>query len=311
MQPNSPSAFLLSAVLHSVIAGLVLFFTYGLNREAKDPPRIFELVAGEGDNYLATEAPALGVEGGIKLAMPEIPVITPAPLERAPAAPEPVIERAPVVTPAPPPKAPAETVIRNFSKDVKRISSKRQANLEAAEKKKRDAAEREAARKAKEEALKSQRMTKEDFDRQNKKKGAPAPKAGARVPKVAKIDAEGIARGVIGGSTANKIGGAGGKALTRSEGDALDLYFSLLKRRLHEALDRPPGLADSLVAVAEFRIAANGMMSEVRIKRSSGSKEFDDAVLEAFARVRSVGPRPDRRSEVVSLSFRMREVELE
>ena len=110
-----------------------------------------------------------------------------------------------------------------------------------------------------------------------------------------------------GKSTANKVGGAGGKALTRDEGDALDLYFSLLKRRLKEALDKPPGLSDSLVAGVEVRIAANGLLSGAKVTRSSGSAEFDHAALAAIAHVRSIGPRPDGKSEVLSIPFLMKE----
>jgi colicin import membrane protein len=33
----------------------------------KDEPKVFELVAGAGDNYAATAAPALGSAGGVKL----------------------------------------------------------------------------------------------------------------------------------------------------------------------------------------------------------------------------------------------------
>lgn len=314
MRSTSPSAFLLSATLHGILVGLVLFFTYGVHQRAKDAPKIFELVAGEGDNYMATEAPALGVPGGIKLAIPELPAAKPSPpepapiqaepvIEPAPAKPAPVVERAPAVAPAPPPP----DVIRDFSKDVKRISQKRQQRLETAERKKREAAER----KAKEEELKNRRMTKEDFDRANKSKGGAAPKGGSST-KVARIDAEGIARGVIGGSTANKIGGAGGKALTRDgDADPMDLYFSLLKSRLKDNLDKPPGLSDSLVAVVEVELAANGTMSGARIKHSSGSQEFDQAALAAVARVRSIGPRPDKRSETITIPFRMRELDEE
>lgn len=311
MQPTSPSAFLLSATLHGVCIALVLFFTYGLTQGVKESPKIFELVAGEGDNYMAEEAPALGTPDGVGVAMPDIPapkVFTPpepAPLQAAPApapaAPEPVIERVPTTKPAP------ENVIRDFSKDVKRISTKRQQRLEAAEKKKRDAAER----KAKEEALKNQRMTKAEFDKQNKSKGAAAPKGGSP-PKIAKIDAKGIAGGIYGGSTANTKGGAGGTALRRDgDADPMDLYFSLLKQKLKDALDKPPGLSDTLVAVVQVELLANGTLTGARIKSSSGSSEFDEAALAAIVRVRSIGPRPDRKSETINIPFRMREMDEE
>lgn len=308
MQSHTTNGFFLSALLHGTVVAILLLLAYAFNQEQTPPPKIFELVAGEGDNYMATEAPALGAPGGVKIAIPEPPApqpepapiaaMQPEPAQAAPvqAAPKPVIERAPVAAKAPP------DAIRNFAKDVKRIAAKREKRIVDKFRKEREAEER----KAKEAELKKRKMTKEEFDAQNRAEAA-AVKNGGRVPKIARIDAEGIAKGVVNGSTANKIGGAGGKALTRDEGDAIDLYFSLLKRRLHEALDKPPGLSDTLVAVAEFYIGADGTLSNVRIKHSSGSEEFDRAVLEAFAHVHSIGPRPDGKSETLSISFRMHE----
>ncbi|MEO6004228.1 MAG: TonB family protein [Opitutus sp.] len=303
MQPNSSSALFLSATLHGVIVAMILMLTYLWQDPAKEPPKIFELVAGEGDNYMATAAPALGTEGS-KVKIPVIPAPTPAPPESAPIQPvaEPVVESAPV-TPAPKAvitKAPPPDAIRDFSKDIKRIEKKRADRLIAKDRAAKEAAEK----KAKLEAEKQKKLTKEEFDRQNKS-GA-APKTGTS-PKVARVDAEGIRRGVVGGSTSNKTEGAGGKALSRDEADELDLYFSLLKRRLKEALDKPPGLSDSLVAIVEVHMAANGLMSGAKISQSSGSEEFDQAALAAIVRVRSVGTRPDHKSEVLRIPFRMRE----
>jgi colicin import membrane protein len=305
MQANSPNAFFLSTFLHACVVALIFLFSYLTSDSDKKPPKIFELVAGEGDNYMATEAPALGEPGGVKMPpIPVAPVIKSAPEpepqpEPVTRAPEPVIQRAPEPKPAPTKKlAPDE--IRDFSKDVKRISQKRQARLEAVEKKKREAEER----KAKEEALKNKRLTKEEYDRLNK--GAKSP-TGSASQKVARIDSEGIRRGVVGGSTANKEGGAGGKAMSREQADALDLYFSLLKQRLKEALDKPPGLSDSLVAIVEVYIGADGRLGNPKIKRSSGSQEFDQAAMEAVARVRSIGAKPDGKGEVLNIPFRMRE----
>lgn len=306
MQANSPNAFFLSTFLHAGVVALIFLFSYLLGEGEKKPPKIFELVAGEGDNYMATEAPALGEEGGVK--MPPIsqpPVIKSAPEpepqpEPVSRAPEPVVQRAPEPKAAPV-KKPAPDEIRDFSKDVKRISQKRQARLEAVEKKKREAEER----KAKEEALKKQRMTKEEFDRLNKNAKSPT---GSSSMKIARVEVpEGIRKGVPGGSTSNKKGGANGPAMTREQGDALDLYFSLLKQRLKEALDKPPGLSDSLMAIVEVYIGADGRLGNPKIKRSSGSQEFDQAAMEAVARVRSIGAKPDGKGEVLNIPFRMRE----
>lgn len=298
MQANSPQAFFVSTILHVAVVVVLLVVAFLVQQRVEKPPKIFELVAGEGDNYMATAAPALGTPDGIKVTIPEPPIVKAAPVVEP--VPEPVVERAPV-TPAKeaPPKVTPVEPIRDFSKDVKRISTKRQKRLEAEDKRLKAIAEKKA------KAAEAKKMTKEEFDRLNKSKSA-APKS-ATPPKIAKIDGAGIAKGVVGGSTANKVGGAGGKALTRDEGDALDAYFSLLKRRLKEALDKPPGLSDSLVAIVEVRIAANGLLSGAKITRSSGSADFDHAALAAIARVRSIGPRPDGKSEVLSIPFLMKE----
>jgi len=257
----------------------------------KDTPKVFELVAGEGDNYAATEAPALGIPGGIKVAITAPPAPQPVAPAPSPAEPVPAPSPAPIEKAAPtaPPK---ETRIPDLAKSVKRIESKRRAKLEA-----KDRAEREAEQK---------RLTKAEFDKQNKARKAAA--AGGN-PKVARIDSEGIAGGVVGGSTANKTGGAGGKALTREEGDLLDAYFSLVKEKLRDGLEKPPGLSDSISAVAEFRIGLDGSLSGAHISRSSGSEEFDRAVLDDIARFQAVRPPSNWKGDTVSLTFRMKEEE--
>jgi len=298
MRANYPSAFFVSLLLHGSMVAIMLLFSYAVHQQVKDSPKVFEMVAGEGDNYAATEAPALGIPGGIKLAVPEVPVPPvetkplPAPVVPAPAsAPEPIPQ-------APPKKAAPKPVEKpvDFVKDVKRISTKRQTNLE-----KKFRAEKE--RKAREEAAKA-KMTKEEFDRLNKNKSAPT--TSGKPLKVVHVDPEGIRKGVVDGSTANKTGGVGGTALTRAEGEVLDAYISLLRQRLKAALEKPPGLSDTLMAVADVHLAADGTLSGARISESSGSAEFDQAVLSAIARTR-MPARPDGKSETLSIPFRMRD----
>lgn len=278
---------MLSLTLHGALVAVVLFLTYALQVQVKETPKIFELVAGEGDNYMATEAPALGVAGGVKLNVPIPPAPVPVKPEPVPPAPEPVIERAPE---KPTPK-PAEVKPPNYTKDVLRIAKKRENRLVEADRKKREA--------------EAKRISKAEFDKLNKNK--PAPKPGKSSPKVAKIDAEGIAKGVVGGSINNKTGGAGGKALSRAEQSALESYIALLIQRLRAAHEKPPGLSDLLEAKVEFRIAADGTLSSAKIVDSSGSPEFDRSVLEAVARVRSIGPTPNGKSDVWVVTFKMKE----
>jgi colicin import membrane protein len=297
MTARSPSALLLSATLHAALVGLILLFTYALETQVKDPPKVFELVAGPGDDYAATQAPALGVEGGIKLTLPEpsAPIFTPPAQAVSPPAestPEPQVTPAPVqkpVTQAPPKSTASKTP--DFSQQIKRkiIRAESRAKLEIKR-------EREAEQK---------RLTKEEFDRQNK--AAKAAAAGGN-PNVKHIDAEGIAGGVVGGSASSKSG-AGGKALTSEQRDLLDAYFAVLKDRMQKNLDddKPTGVSDSLSAVAECYVGADGSVSGATIIRSSGNVEFDQAVINAIRRYRSIGARPDHNGDRITMTFRMKE----
>jgi colicin import membrane protein len=304
---RTPAAFMLSLALHGALVVVALLFSYALDQQVKNAPKVFELVAGAGDNYAATEAPALGSPTGVKLDLPAAPTpqiepaadplppaptvvpdpspIEPAPIEKAPP------EKVPVEKPKPeknPPK-PADTTVPNFKNQIvkKVIRADSQAKREI--KKERDA---------------EAKITKDAFDKANKAKA----KGGSS--KIEPVGV-GIKEGVIGGSPKNTKGGAGGKALSAEEGKLMERYFSLLKSRLKENHEKPSGLSDTLMARVEFYVGADGSISRVRISKSSGSEEFDRSVREAFARTKSIGARPDKKGETVELEFRMREEDAE
>jgi colicin import membrane protein len=278
MNAQSPGAYGLSALLHGGVILLVLFFSYAATSMVKDSPKILELVAGEGDNYAATAAPALGSPGGVKLQAAPVVPDAPAPLPVARAEESP-IQAAPEARPIPAakPAKPAKPI--DLVASLKRVEDRRKKRLETAYEKQKAAEQK-----------------KEDLQR-------------AQEAKVAHIDAEGIREGVIGGSSENKTGGAGGKALTREEGSELDAYFSLLKARIKENHTPPEGVSDSLEARLEFFVAADGSLSHVHIVKSSGNSDFDRSVVEACQRTQSIGARPDGRSETVEMTFKMREDE--
>ncbi len=278
----------LSATLHGAIVALALLWSFAASINTKPPSRILELVAGEGNNYGATVAPALGTPGGVKLTVPAQPApkpetVKPEPAPVTPAEPQPPPQpKAPPMTkqqpapatPAPPTKA-ADTA-PNFAKSIRR-------KLIAADSRAKAAVAKERAAEA---------------------------KAAAAAAKVQHIDAEGIAKGVVGGSAANKDGGAGGRALESTAGSAMERYDAMLIDRLRRALEaeKPPGLSDALIATVVFNIGADGSLTNIRITKRSGSAEFDAAVRAAFRRVGAVGPRPDHRSETdVELDFRAKE----
>lgn len=287
MTAQSPGAYGISALLHGAVLGLVLFLSYASMKVSEDTPKIMELVAGSGDNYMATEAPALGVSGGAA-------VTATAPIQAAPqpvvpqdspiqAAPEPV--PAPAAKPAKPvAKAPAK--VPDLVAQLKKTEARRERNLERKYQKEKEAEEK--------------RLSHEEFLREQ---------AAAKAGKVSHVDAEGIREGVVGGSTSNTTGGAGGKALTREESSELDAYFSLIRSRIKDNHTPPEGVSDSLVARVEFLLSADGALSHVRIVKSSGNADFDRSVVEACERTHSNPPRPDHRSETVQMTFRMHEDE--
>jgi len=298
MSDRYPGALLVSLTMHGTIAGLMFLFAYAANQSRPEPTQVFELVAGEGDNFAATQAPALGEPGAVKLDLPKpsTPAPEPKPQEVAPPEPTPVAPAPPPpVAEKPVPKAPAEKappkpadISKLIEKKVDRAETKTKANL---------AKQREAEQK---------RLTKEEFDKQNKQKAAAAKTASTAAPKIAKIDTEGIRKGVENGSTNNKTGGAGGKALERPDGPVMDAYFSYVQLKLREGLIKPPGLSDTLTTVIVVRINANGSVTGARIKNPSGSAEFDAAAMAAVTGMR-LSPRPDGKSEEHALTLKMKE----
>ncbi|MBI5688481.1 MAG: cell envelope integrity protein TolA [Verrucomicrobia bacterium] len=303
MTSTSPGAFLLSALLHAAAVGLALLFGYTLSRPDQDSPKIIELVAGEGDNYGAREAPALGTEGGVRLKVPDLPAPKSLPEpEPAPVTPAPTPVKPVPVPPAPTP-APTAQSSATTGDGVPNFKKKIQWEIVRGDAKAKLQLRREREAEAKRLAEEKKWLTKEEFDRAQKSRVAT--KGGST--KAPQIDAEGIAKGVVGGSPDNKTGGAGGKALRNDNDDVLAGYYAMFKQRLRTEFEPPPGLSDSLKATVEVRSNLDGSLSNAKIVRTSGSREFDRAVIEAIGRVR-MPSRPEKRAaETIEFVFTMRE----
>lgn len=303
-------AFWVSAASHGLLLGLLIGLTISLRDKIEEAPQVFELVAGEGNDYMATEAPAGSEIGtattGELFTTPDVPVakLPPAPeapddpyVPPTPVAPVPVTPPAPVSPTVPDiPKTP------NLAKDFKRTMDSAKKKAEAASKKRIETAERAA----KAAALESKRMSVDDFRRQNAASSAATSGAASASPGK-RIDVGSIKKGVTGATGAGSTG-AGGAAMQRAIQDAQDSYFAMLIQQLKSNHVKPEGLSDLLSADVSFRISADGTISQVTITRSSGNPEFDQSVRAAFARTGSIGPRPDKKSDASSLTFRMREV---
>ena len=270
MRANSPSAFLTSLTLHGAVAGLIVFLTYYSVWQQGPPPVIFELVAGPPTAPDELVAPALGNSlAPVKVDVPKV--------ERPPEKPQPKIEEVvPTVKTVETPPPPSDVV-----PPPKQTKPKPDTSLLK-------------------EMKKNERVYFKDY---LKKHPTPKPQppqvaaANPRTGKAPKIDYEGIAQGVRGGSTANKRGGGGGKAMTREEQSEFNTYISLLRNAILEAYVSPPGVNDKLVAVVTFDITSNGQILNPHITRSSGSRDYDESVLDALRRMRSIGPTPSGKSE--------------
>jgi TonB family protein len=267
MHANSPSSLLASLTLHGFLAALLFVTTVFVAQSDKVQPVIFELVAGAPTAPDELFAPALGnTTKPVKLDVPKVNL--------PPEIVEPVVEETPappepVVQEKAPPVKPAP-VDKAIAKDMKK-----------------------SAKVSYQEYLKAHPTLKIS--------SAPKPRT-ARVPK---IDTQGIIGGVAGGSTANTRGGGGGKALSREQQSQLDTYISMLIQELKKAHELPPGVSDQLEAKVTFDITASGAILNPRISKSSGNRAFDESVLDAFRRMRSIGPTPTRRPDTWTVTFRM------
>jgi len=316
MSDRMPAAFVTSVVLHSLVVAVLLLAAYSKSFESKPATKVFELVAGEGDNFAATEAPALGSPGGIKLTVPPPPAPQPESVKPEPASPEvtkpePVPEKPIPPPPLPTPPVPAP-IVPKPPIPVAPPVPKQEPVKSPTEPKPTTSKTKTMAEQMRWEAIRSESKIKTQIARdkaaEKKRLEQEAKVAKAAAASAPRVDVEGIVKGVQGGSTANKEGGAGGKALVRSDGPVMEAYFGMLRDRLLKALDKPPGLSDTLVAEAEFRIGADGSIRGAKIISPSGSVEFDRAVLEAYSRVR-MPARPDGKSTVQTARFRTKDLD--
>ncbi len=274
-------AFWVSVGLHGAAVVLALLMAITLREKAEPPPQIFELVAGDGDNYAATEA-TQSVETPVpQMSMPRIRSApdwtppTPTPVQEV--APTPVVPVAPVAPTPVQPVTPRPT-------PVARVTPPTPTPTRQAE---------------------QPRATFDQFQREHGVRSTPAPRATPTPTPIPRIDPNAARRGLE--SATSSAPGAGSTAARADTGPALDRYFAMLRERLRANHEKPGGLSDLLSAEVSFTVAANGALTGVRIKRSSGNADFDASVLDAFARVRSIGPRPDGKTGTHELTFRMKE----
>ena len=83
-------------------------------------------------------------------------------------------------------------------------------------------------------------------------------------------------------------------------------YSSRLRSRIDAAWVKPTQLAGvNLFAEAVFDVSSSGRITNVRLRRGSGNKAFDQSILAAFRSAPSAGPTPTGQPHQFSLPFRM------
>lgn len=277
-----------SLLLHAGLVAVIIAVTYVAARQNAEAPKIIELVAGPRmTDGPSLEAPALGnTPNPVKLDT------TPRPDPNPPSEPEPVVKTEPVeATPSPPAEKPQPKAAEK-PKPVEKAKPVEKPKVDTSMAKEMN----RSARVSYKEYLKKHPIPKQTASSSSPRKSAAGPR----------VDATGIANGVKGGSAKSRSG-EGGKALTREEADQMSTYISLLIQELKKAHEPPPGVSDRLETKVTFDITASGAIVNPRISKSSGDKEFDVSVLEAFLRMRSIGPTPNRRSDTWTVTFRMRD----
>lgn len=151
----------------------------------------------------------------------------------------------------------------------------------------------------------SKTMSIDEFRRlhpQSAQAGAKSPASlSPNTSSISKIDlAEVGTAGTIDGS------GSGQSATAASDARLMTAYETALKRSLRAALIKPASANESLAAQVNFHIAVDGTLSAVVIAKTSGDRAFDEALLAAFAKVKSIGPTPTGKAEALSVYFKLR-----
>jgi colicin import membrane protein len=277
MRASPSNALLASLGLHAFVVLAILAATwFAAKQAAREVPVIFELVAGTPSGAPELVAPALGnTTKAIKLEVPKVELVPT--MEE----PEPVVRtQAEEAAVKPPPEKTKPKTPDKPKPDTSLAKEMKQA----------------------------QRMSYKDYLKKHPTpKPQPASSSTRRVANVPRVDVPGIAGGVKGGSTSNTRGGEGGKALSREQQDQLSTYISMLIQELKRAHEAPAGVSDRLEAKVTFDITASGAILNPRITKSSGDKEFDQSVIDAFLRMRSIGPTPNRRGDTWTVTFKMRD----
>ncbi len=270
MRASSPGAFALSAAFHAVVIGAIVLFSLWVRKATEINPQMFDLVNPE------------DIEIGDHFEMPGAPSKNP---------------------------GVKDTLVKFKKSKVKAVKIPTAQEIAAAEAK-------AAAQRAKDTkstptsttaSTRNKTTSYAEFQKQNSKQLASNQKVRSSARSSAPgIDAKGIVDDLM-QSAAGPRGDDGGTNGTKVMIAALDAYFNRLITAVKAAHEMPDSVADLLVARVSFYLAADGSISAVKIVKTSGSADYDDSVIDAFHRVRSIGAVPGGKSGTYVINFRMQE----
>jgi len=269
MRASSPGALALSATFHAVVIGVIVAVSLWVQKATEINPNLFDLVNPE------------DIEIGDHFEMPGAPSKNPGV------------------------KEPSVRFKKSKVKAVKIPSAQEIAAAEA----------KEAAKSAKDASAKSAPSVRNkttsyaEFQKQHSKQLSANQKVrsgGAKGTAAPGIDAKGIVDDLM-KSAAGPRGDGGGTGGTKVMIAALDAYFSRLISALRAAHEMPDSVNELLVAKVSFYLASDGSISAVRVVKTSGSTEYDQSVIDAFRKVRSIGAVPGAKSGTYEINFKMTE----
>jgi colicin import membrane protein len=283
-----------SILLHGSIVLAIVLGGWFFAADHPPAPQVFQLVAGAGDNYLATQATALGTEDAPKFDVPKMPSIpkpvTPQPLEQAqpdvqatPVQPAPLVQETAPAKPSASKSSATGNTTPNFVKSVRHAQIVAESRIKMHELRVKREQERErriAERKAAAAAARKSGVSYEQFERQQASRGK--------------------ATGVIHG--ASMEAGAGGKALTADQQDAMIAWTELIRERWRDNYESLATFPGNLKAHVTFFVGADGAISSIRVTSSSGNAEFDHTIVEALRYVKVPAP-PVHKGDTYDIDF--------
>jgi colicin import membrane protein len=272
MRASSPGALALSATFHAVVIGAIVAASLWMQKATEINPNLFDLVNPE------------DIEIGDHFEMPGAPSKNPGV------------------------KEPAVRFKKSKVKAVKIPSAQEIAAAEAKEAKEAAKAGKDASAKNA-PAVRNKTTSYADFQKQHAKQLSANQKVrsgGAKGSAAPGIDAKGIVDDLM-KSAAGPRGDGGGTGGTKVMIAALDAYFGRLISALRAAHEMPDSVNDLLVAKVSFYLASDGSISAVRIVKTSGNTEYDQSVVDAFRKVRSIGAVPGAKSGTYEINFKMTE----